>query len=142
MRIAIVGGGIGGLTTALALKEFGFEAEVYEQAPVLLDVGAAIAEQHRLHAERDVAHQRLITVLQQSPVPIGIAEAPTGRFIFLNEEAERVIGYRPEVIQAANPLGPGLKGLHPDGRELASHEWPLARALRARAQTLAIDIGE
>ncbi len=43
VRIAIVGGGIGGLTTALALKEFGFEAEVYEQAPVLLDVGAAIA---------------------------------------------------------------------------------------------------
>jgi 2-polyprenyl-6-methoxyphenol hydroxylase-like FAD-dependent oxidoreductase len=43
MRIAIVGGGIGGLTTALALKEFGFEAEVYEQAPVLLEVGAAIA---------------------------------------------------------------------------------------------------
>ena len=42
-RIAIIGGGIGGLTVALALKEFGFEAEVYEQAPVLLDVGAAIA---------------------------------------------------------------------------------------------------
>ena len=41
--IAIVGGGIGGLTAALALKEFGFEAEVYEQAPALLDVGAAIA---------------------------------------------------------------------------------------------------
>lgn len=43
MRIAIVGGGIGGLTVALALREFGFEAEVYEQAPQLLDVGAAIA---------------------------------------------------------------------------------------------------
>lgn len=43
VRIAIVGGGIGGLTVALALKEFGFEAEVYEQAPALLDVGAAIA---------------------------------------------------------------------------------------------------
>ncbi|HXQ70486.1 MAG TPA: FAD-dependent monooxygenase [Pyrinomonadaceae bacterium] len=43
VRIAIVGGGIGGLTVALALREFGFEAEVYEQAPVLLDVGAAIA---------------------------------------------------------------------------------------------------
>src|SRR5689334_15937694 len=43
VRIAIAGGGIGGLTAALALKEFGFEAEVYEQAPVLLDVGAAIA---------------------------------------------------------------------------------------------------
>jgi 2-polyprenyl-6-methoxyphenol hydroxylase-like FAD-dependent oxidoreductase len=43
VRIAIAGGGIGGLTVALALKEFGFEAEVYEQAPALLDVGAAIA---------------------------------------------------------------------------------------------------
>ena len=43
VRIAIVGGGIGGLTVALALKQFGFAAEVYEQAPALLDVGAAIA---------------------------------------------------------------------------------------------------
>jgi signal transduction histidine kinase len=104
-------------------------ASIAERRSAILEASAAIAEQQRLHAERDVAHQRLITVLQQSPVPIGIAEAPTGRFIFLNEEAERVIGYRPEVIQAANPLGAGLKGLHPDGRELAPHEWPLARAL-------------
>ena len=43
VRIAIAGGGIGGLTAALALKEFGFESEIYEQAPALLDVGAAIA---------------------------------------------------------------------------------------------------
>jgi 2-polyprenyl-6-methoxyphenol hydroxylase-like FAD-dependent oxidoreductase len=43
LRIAIVGGGIGGLTTALAFKELGFEAQVYEQAPALLDLGAAIA---------------------------------------------------------------------------------------------------
>lgn len=43
VRVAIVGGGIGGLTVALALRKFGFEAEVYEQAPELLDVGAAIA---------------------------------------------------------------------------------------------------
>jgi 2-polyprenyl-6-methoxyphenol hydroxylase-like FAD-dependent oxidoreductase len=43
VRIAIVGGGIGGLTVALALREFGFEADVFEQAPKLLDVGAAIA---------------------------------------------------------------------------------------------------
>jgi 2-polyprenyl-6-methoxyphenol hydroxylase-like FAD-dependent oxidoreductase len=43
VRIAIIGGGIGGLTTALALREFGFEPEVFEQAPALLDVGAAIA---------------------------------------------------------------------------------------------------
>ncbi|HWW76199.1 MAG TPA: FAD-dependent monooxygenase [Pyrinomonadaceae bacterium] len=43
MRIVIVGGGIGGLTLALALGREGFEPEVYEQAPELLEVGAGIA---------------------------------------------------------------------------------------------------
>src|SRR5690242_3418691 len=43
VQIAIIGGGIGGLTAALALQQSGFQAEVFEQAPVLHDVGAAIA---------------------------------------------------------------------------------------------------
>jgi 2-polyprenyl-6-methoxyphenol hydroxylase-like FAD-dependent oxidoreductase len=43
MRIVIVGGGIGGLSAALALRREGFEPEVFEQAPTLLEVGAAIA---------------------------------------------------------------------------------------------------
>jgi len=42
MRIAIIGGGIGGLTAALTLRQFGFEPEIFEQAPQLMDVGAAI----------------------------------------------------------------------------------------------------
>jgi len=42
-RIAIIGGGIGGLTAALSLRQFGFEPEVFEQAPELFEVGAAIA---------------------------------------------------------------------------------------------------
>ena len=42
MRIAIIGGGIGGLTAALALRQFGFDPTVFEQAPELLEVGAAI----------------------------------------------------------------------------------------------------
>ena len=43
VQIAIIGGGIGGLTAALALQQSGFQAEVFEQAPELLEVGAAIA---------------------------------------------------------------------------------------------------
>ena len=42
-KIAIIGGGIGGLTSALALRQVGFAPEVFEQAPELLEVGAAIA---------------------------------------------------------------------------------------------------
>lgn len=43
LRVAIVGGGIGGLTLALALRQRGMEPEVYEQAPELTEIGAAVA---------------------------------------------------------------------------------------------------
>lgn len=41
-RIAIIGGGIGGLTAANALSQLGMEADVYEQADALSEVGAGI----------------------------------------------------------------------------------------------------
>jgi salicylate hydroxylase len=41
-RIAIVGGGLAGLATAHALKTFGIKAEVYETAPQLGEIGAAV----------------------------------------------------------------------------------------------------
>ena len=41
-RVAIVGGGIGGLTAALALLREGIDVDVYEQAPELKDVGAGV----------------------------------------------------------------------------------------------------
>ncbi len=42
MKIAIVGGGIGGLTTALALTQAGYTVTVYERAAQLADQGAGI----------------------------------------------------------------------------------------------------
>jgi len=42
IRIAIIGGGIGGLAAALALLRHGFEVEVHEQAGELREVGAGI----------------------------------------------------------------------------------------------------
>ena len=43
IRIGIVGGGIGGLTLALALWRRGLAADVYEQASELREIGAAVA---------------------------------------------------------------------------------------------------
>lgn len=43
MRIAVIGGGIGGLTLALALRQRGLSATVYEQAAELAEIGAAVA---------------------------------------------------------------------------------------------------
>ena len=42
LRIGIVGGGIGGLAAALALRDVGIVATVYEQSPVLREVGAGL----------------------------------------------------------------------------------------------------
>jgi 2-polyprenyl-6-methoxyphenol hydroxylase-like FAD-dependent oxidoreductase len=42
MKIAIIGGGLTGLTTALFLTRTGFECTVYERAPQLNEIGAGI----------------------------------------------------------------------------------------------------
>ena len=41
-RVVIVGGGIGGLTAAVALHQRGFEVAVYERSPKLEEVGAGL----------------------------------------------------------------------------------------------------
>lgn len=42
MKVAIVGGGIGGLATALAMVQAGFTVTVYERSAQLVDLGAGI----------------------------------------------------------------------------------------------------
>ncbi len=42
MKCAIIGAGIGGLTTAIALRQRGIEAKVYEAAPEIKPLGAGI----------------------------------------------------------------------------------------------------
>lgn len=42
MKVLIIGGGIGGLTTALACKHFNIDYEVFEAAPEIREVGAGI----------------------------------------------------------------------------------------------------
>jgi 2-polyprenyl-6-methoxyphenol hydroxylase-like FAD-dependent oxidoreductase len=41
-RISVIGGGIGGLTAALALQHFGYRVSVFEQAPELREFGAGV----------------------------------------------------------------------------------------------------
>ena len=41
-KVLIVGGGIGGLTAAIALRQAGFPVDVFERAPQLKELGAGI----------------------------------------------------------------------------------------------------
>src|SRR5690349_18796266 len=43
LRVAVIGGGIGGLTAARALVRRGFEVNVFEAAPELKEIGAGVA---------------------------------------------------------------------------------------------------
>ena len=45
LRVAVVGGGIGGITAAVALSQRGIEVSVYEQARALSEIGAGVAIQ-------------------------------------------------------------------------------------------------
>ena len=60
-RIAIIGGGIGGLTLALALRARGLNAQVYEQATQLSEIGAAVALS--ANATRELARLGLLDQL-------------------------------------------------------------------------------
>ena len=42
LRISIIGGGIGGLTTALSLQHFGYRVSVFEQTKELREIGAGV----------------------------------------------------------------------------------------------------
>ena len=104
-------------------------ASVSERGEAVERLQSAIAGEELMLAERDAAHHRLIAVLEQTPLAIGIVDAVTGKFLFINDEVERILGMRPESSKALNPHGADYTGFHTDGNPMASHEWPTARAL-------------
>ena len=42
MRVLVIGGGIGGMATAIALEQAGLDPVIYEQSPELVEIGAGI----------------------------------------------------------------------------------------------------
>ncbi len=77
--------------------------------------------------QAETAHRRLITVVEQSPLAISIAEAPSGRLILANREAESIFGTA--LGSSLAEVGTGWKAFHADGRPLTAAEWPMERAV-------------
>ena len=84
----------------------------------------ALVEARRV-VERALAELR--AVLNQAPLAIAIT-GPEGEIRFANETFERLWG-RPAEDTRVEEYSEAYRGYHLDGRPIASHEWPAARAV-------------
>jgi two-component system, cell cycle sensor histidine kinase and response regulator CckA len=94
-----------------------------------------IAENARLsEAERaarvalEAERARLATVLDNMPVAVVLAEAPSGRIIFRNRATSQFTGLDEAPVGDISGYG-RLAGFHQDGSPYRKTEWPLARAI-------------
>lgn len=84
-------------------------------------------EREQLIEEAQAEHNRLITVVEQSPLAIVIVEAPSGRRIIANRVAEEVMGT--SIWESPSERTSAVKAFRENGALLSPGEWPLARAI-------------
>ncbi len=80
-----------------------------------------------LAAERDADRGQLLTVLEQSPLAITIADAASGRILFANAKVTQILGVQASSIDEQSGQ---WRGLREDGTVIGRGEWPLDRAIR------------
>ena len=85
-RIAIVGGGLAGVATANALKTFGIEAQLYEAAPALGEIGAAVnVSPQAVKALRAIGRGEQVAAVGYSSPGIYTRNMLTGEFLEFND---------------------------------------------------------
>lgn len=77
MRVLIIGGGIGGLATAVGLRQAGFAAVVYERAPEITEVGAGLTIW--TNAVRALARLGVGSAVEKVATPLRMSELRTWR---------------------------------------------------------------
>ncbi len=109
LRVAVVGGGIGGLATAAFLHRAGIASSVYEQAPALAEVGAGLVVSP--NAVRLLRSLGQLDRLRERAVPLQTGwefrRWEDGRVLFsqdLGEECERRFGEQSYVAHRADLL--------------------------------------
>ncbi|MBR0795085.1 alpha/beta hydrolase fold domain-containing protein [Bradyrhizobium jicamae] len=96
MRVLIAGGGIGGLTTAIALRHHGIDALVLEQAEVLSEIGAGIQiASNAAIVLRELGLEAAMQAVGVKPQSYDYRDLHTGRMLYqapLGDEAARRYG--------------------------------------------------
>jgi serine phosphatase RsbU (regulator of sigma subunit)/PAS domain-containing protein len=86
----------------------------------------------------EAERRRLAALMEQLPVGVAIAEAPSGRIIAANDQATTIWRSRPfsEPITDIS----GYVAFHPDGRRYGPEDWPIARSLATGEVVDAADV--
>jgi salicylate hydroxylase len=88
-RIAIVGGGLAGLAAANALQTFGIKAEVFEQAPALGEIGAAVnTSPQAVKALRAIGVGDTVAAVAHLSPGIYTRNMQTGEFLEFNDRVK------------------------------------------------------
>jgi salicylate hydroxylase len=91
MRVIVAGGGIGGLTTAIALRQQGVDAMVLEQAEVMAEIGAGIQiASNAAIVLREIGLEAAIRAVGVKPQSYDYRDLRTGRMLYqapLGDEA-------------------------------------------------------
>jgi salicylate hydroxylase len=88
-RIAIVGGGLAGLAAANALKTFGIKAEVFEAAPALGEIGAAVnTSPQAVKALRAIGVGEQVAAVAHLSPGIYTRNMQTGEFLEFNDRGK------------------------------------------------------
>ncbi|MGN6310711.1 MAG: alpha/beta hydrolase fold domain-containing protein [Xanthobacteraceae bacterium] len=116
MRVLVVGGGIGGLTTAIALRHQGIDALLLEQAPVLSEIGAGIQiAANAAIVLRELGLESAMQAVGVKPQSYDYRDLRSGRMIFqapLGDEAAARYGgpmyniHRADLIQLLSDAVP------------------------------------
>jgi salicylate hydroxylase len=96
MRVLVAGGGIGGLTTAIALRHQGIDALVLEQAEVMAEIGAGIQlASNAAIVLRELGLEQAMRAVGVKPQSYDYRDLRTGRMLYqapLGDEAAQRYG--------------------------------------------------
>jgi len=106
-RIAIVGGGLAGVAAAHALRTFGMEAEVFEAAAALGEIGAAVnVSPQAFKALKAIDLGDKVAAVANSSPGIYTRNMQTGEFLEFNDRHKAAARYGASLLQAASIIAP------------------------------------
>lgn len=95
-----------------------------------VELRRASADIALLHKQMNVERSHFETIMKQFPAGIVIAEAPSGRIVFFNDQAQNLMGA--DVVTATCLADYGqIQAFMPDGKPLQIEDWPLTQALES-----------